>query len=61
MREGGGPQILFVHVLALTLKFILYIHYIPLSIISSAVQHVLWTLDFRPSAYVLGHPGFRMN
>ncbi len=38
---------LFVHVLARILNFILHTYYIRVSIISSAVQHVPWTLDFR--------------
>lgn len=44
---------LFVHVLARILNFILHTYYIRVSIISSAVQHVPWTLDFRPSAVTL--------
>ena len=48
---------LFVHVLARILNFILHTYYIRVSIISSAVQHVPWTLDFRPSAVtLLVHP-----
>ena len=53
-------QIVFVHYLARTLKFILHIYYIPVSIISSAVQHVPWTLDFKPNAYVARAPGFEL-
>ena len=44
---------LFVHVLARILNFILHTYYIRVSIISSAVQHVPWTFDFRPSAVSL--------
>lgn len=40
----------FVHFLARRLNFILHSYYIPVYIISLAVQHVPWTLDFRPSA-----------
>lgn len=37
-----------------------YLH-IPVSIISSAVYHVLWTLDFRPSAYLARAPVFEIS
>ena len=59
VRGGRGPQIFFVHVLAITLIFFLHTQYIPVSIISSAVQHVPRTLDFRPNANARA-PGFEL-
>lgn len=44
--------------LARILNFILHTYYIPVYIISSAVQHAPWALDFLPSTHMALAPGF---